>query len=58
MCKFCKNYDFESIGYRFEFEKYPKIYLSGAVGSVPENEKFKFCPVCGEKLTDSPKSTC
>lgn len=52
MCKFCENYNFGKIGYDFDSgEKYPTIYFPGHIGDVPENERFKFCPVCGKKLS-------
>ena len=53
MCKFCQNYDFSRIGFDFDYdEKLPSIYFAGGSGKAPENERFKFCPVCGERLTE------
>lgn len=52
MCKFCKDYDFGSVGFDFIYDdKYPSIYFPGRVGNVPKNERFNYCPICGKKLT-------
>lgn len=52
MCNFCDNFNFGSVGYDFAYgEKCPSIYFPGRVGDVAEDQRFKFCPVCGGKLT-------
>lgn len=52
MCKLCDNYDFGGVGYDFDFgENHPSIYFPGQFGNIPVEERFKFCPACGKKLT-------
>lgn len=52
MCKLCENYNFGGVGFDFEMGKdLPTIYFPSHIGDVPEEERFKFCPACGEPLT-------
>ncbi len=52
MCKFCENYNFGGIGFDFDMGRdLPTIFFPSHIGAVPEEERFKFCPVCGERLT-------
>ncbi len=50
MCKFCENFDFGSTGYANILGGY-KVYFASHAGGVPEEERFKFCPVCGRDLS-------
>ncbi len=50
MCKFCENFNFGSVGYDFALG-IGNIYFPSHAGGVPEEERFKFCPVCGRDLS-------
>ena len=55
MCNFCETFNFGGVGY--DFPDYAggaagRIYFPGKIGDVPEDQRFKFCPVCGEPLTE------
>lgn len=53
MCKLCENYNFGGVGFDFAYgENHPTIYFPGNIGAVPAEERFKFCPACGERLTE------
>lgn len=52
MCKFCEVYNFKHVGIDFGIYRgdRPGIYLCGGLGEAPPEERFRFCPWCGEKL--------
>lgn len=50
MCKFCESFNFGDVGYKFDFGK-AVVYFPSHSGGVPEDERFKFCPVCGRDLS-------
>ena len=50
MCKFCESFDFGSTGWANLLGGY-KVYFASHAGGVPEDERFKFCPVCGQDLS-------
>lgn len=55
MCKFCEKYNFNDVG--CDLESYggtlPTLFFRGNIASTPkEDERFKFCPMCGEKLKE------
>lgn len=53
MCKFCENYDFGGVGFDFAYgNNIPTIYFPCCNGNIPTDERFQYCPVCGEKLTE------
>ena len=54
-CDFCKKFDFA--GARAEVNKYG-AYISLAICNTkfPDDERFKFCPVCGRRLPQPPKA--
>lgn len=54
MCEFCKDFDFKTVGIA---EMLGKKTVCLAIGSTtfPENEQFKYCPLCGEKIVVSDK---
>ena len=53
-CDFCKKFDFA--GARAEVNKYG-AHISIAICNTkfPDDERFKFCPVCGRRLPQPPK---
>ena len=52
MCEFCENYNFDSVGFRRDRRGYFMIFYTPVTGDIPENQRFQFCPVCGEPLTE------
>lgn len=50
MCKLCDYYNFGRVGLIIR-SKETNVYFPSMVGAVPDNEKFKFCPMCGKELT-------
>ena len=56
MCRFCRTFDFGSAGYDFTYGR-GNIFLAQP-GVLTEDEKFKFCPVCGQELVDHAAPTC
>ena len=53
-CDFCKKFDFA--GARAEVDKYgAHISLAICNTKFPDEEQFKFCPMCGRKLPQPPK---
>jgi hypothetical protein len=53
-CDFCKNFDFA--GARAEVNKYgAHISLAICNTKSPDEERFKFCPMCGRRLSQPPK---
>lgn len=51
MCDFCRDFNFGRVGLIIR-GKETTVYFPSMVGAVPNNEKFKFCPNCGKKLTE------
>ena len=53
-CEFCKKFDFA--GARAEVNKYG-AHISIAICNTkfPDEEQFKFCPMCGRELHQPPK---
>lgn len=53
-CDFCKKFDFA--GARAEVNKYG-AYISLAICNTKfsDDERFKFCPMCGRRLPRPPK---
>ena len=49
MCKFCANYNFDTVGINLT-ELYPKIYLCVGNSIAPIEERFRFCPICGSPI--------
>lgn len=54
MCKFCESFDFGSTGWANILGSY-KVYFASHAGGVPEDERFKYCPVCGRDLSADTK---
>ena len=53
-CDFCKKFDFA--GARAEVNKYgAHIRVAICNTRFPDEEQFKFCPMCGRKLPQPPK---
>ena len=53
-CDFCKKFDFA--GARAEVDKYgAHISLAICNTKIPDEERFKFCPMCGRRLPQPPK---
>ena len=53
-CGFCKKFDFA--GARAEINKYgAHISLAICNTKFPDEERFKFCPMCGRRLPQPPK---
>ena len=53
-CEFCQKFDFA--GARAEVNKYgAHISLAICNTKFPDEERFKFCPMCGRKLPQPPK---
>lgn len=53
-CDFCKKFDFA--GARAEVNKYgAHISLAVCNTKFPYKERFKFCPMCGRRLSQPPK---
>lgn len=54
MCKFCEKYDFGGVGFDItSFNgNFPTIYFPCRKGEIPTDERFQYCTVCGEKLTE------
>lgn len=53
-CDFCKKFDFS--GARAEVNKYgAHISLAICNTKFPNEERFKFCPMCGRRLPQPPK---
>lgn len=49
MCDFCKKFDFRRS--KIEVDKYgARIVTTCGDYSFPKNERFAFCPVCGETI--------
>ncbi len=49
MCEFCKKFDFGTA--TAKVDKYgASICFAGGFGRYPQEEQFKFCPVCGRRL--------
>ena len=50
-CKLCDGkYNFDSILVRECLNK-PTVAFAGGSSKANENNRFRFCPICGEKLT-------
>lgn len=50
-CKLCdEKYNFDSIFIKERSNNFT-IAIVGGNEKVNENDRFKYCPVCGEKLT-------
>ena len=53
-CGFCQKFDFA--GARAEVNKYgAHISLAICNTKFPDEERFKFCPMCGRRLPQPPK---
>lgn len=53
-CEFCQKFDFA--GARAEVNKYgAHINLAICNTKFPDEERFKFCPMCGSRLPQPPK---
>ena len=53
-CDFCQKFDFA--GARAEVNKYgAHISLAICNTKFPNEERFKFCPMCGRRLPQPPK---
>lgn len=53
MCKLCDKYNFGGIGIDIKKSyREPTIYFPCIIGSITDDEKFKFCPACGKELTE------
>ena len=49
MCKFCENFDFSSVGIRFDPMR-DYIYFCTGNTVAPVEERFRFCLVCGSPI--------
>ena len=56
MCKFCENYNFDTVGINLTNELYPHIYLCIGNSKAPIEERFRFCPICGSTIIYRRKS--
>lgn len=51
MCKLCKTYDFTRIGIDMSsWGNNPTIFFSGGCGQTPNDQRFRYCPMCGEQI--------
>lgn len=52
MCKLCETYDFTHVGVGswFANNDRPRIYFSGGNGIVPNDQRFRYCPMCGKQI--------
>lgn len=52
MCKLCETYDFTRIGVGdwFANNDRPHIYFAGGSGIVPNDQRFRYCPMCGKQI--------
>ena len=57
MCRFCRSFNFGDVGYKYDFGK-PVVFFPSHAGGVPEDNRFSFCPVCGQELVDHAAPTC
>lgn len=47
-CKFCRTFDFGTV--RCKMESYgPYLAMAGGSSRYPQEQQFKFCPVCGKR---------
>lgn len=54
MCNLCKTFNFQRVKITPHFKnEAPAISLVyGKVSALPKNERFQFCPRCGQRLTE------
>ena len=52
MCKLCDKYDFRRVLIGDEPEAAYIALAYGHIETPPENERFRFCPLCGRELTE------
>lgn len=50
MCKFCEKFEFSRVGIRIDFDNKPTLYFAGGSGISPMDERFRFCPMCGQQI--------
>lgn len=54
MCNFCKDFDFKMVGIT-DYDSVCRgatIYFRHPTAPLAEENRFKFCPACGAKLTE------
>ena len=49
MCEFCSSFDFDTAAIRMEYG-HVGISFAGGNTRFPEEEQFRFCPMCGESV--------
>ncbi len=54
MCNLCKDFEFNKMGITDydPLEKGAIIYFRHPLEPLAEENRFKFCPACGAKLTE------
>ena len=50
MCRYCATYDFTKTGFRAPLDEASSIYLCLANSTAPKEDRFRFCPMCGEQI--------
>ena len=50
MCKYCVSCDFTTVGFNAPFNKIANIYLCSGNSKAPEEDRFRFCPMCGKRI--------
>lgn len=52
MCKLCKTFDFRKVFIEYEPDTAYVAISCGRLQVTPEDERFRFCPLCGRELTE------